>query len=173
MGACVNAPMVAIADYTKGVEGFSYTYYEDLTPADIVKILDTLKAGGKPKVRHGRRWVAGPAKASLGRTGDSNVAPSAPHLHACMRHVHAACGPNRTRMSVWGRRQQMVGRPPVAFPIRACTSGALGWAMCCVDTASCVAHNGGGGGGCCTAAACGDAVRRHPQPHAQQQAAVA
>lgn len=28
MGACVNAPMVAIADYTNGVEGFSYTYYE-------------------------------------------------------------------------------------------------------------------------------------------------
>lgn len=28
MGACVNAPMVAIADYTKGVEGFSYNYYE-------------------------------------------------------------------------------------------------------------------------------------------------
>eukprot|EP00887_Chlorella_sp_A99_P004613 scaffold4.g4613.t1 len=32
MGACVNAPMVAIADYTNGVEGFSYNYYEDLTP---------------------------------------------------------------------------------------------------------------------------------------------
>ena len=32
MGACVNAPMIAIADYTNGVEGFSYNYYEDLTP---------------------------------------------------------------------------------------------------------------------------------------------
>lgn len=28
MGACVNAPMVAVADYTKGVEGFSYNYFE-------------------------------------------------------------------------------------------------------------------------------------------------
>jgi NADH dehydrogenase (ubiquinone) flavoprotein 2 len=28
MGACVNAPMIAIADYSQGVEGFSYTYYE-------------------------------------------------------------------------------------------------------------------------------------------------
>ena len=50
MGACVNAPMIAVADYTKGVDGFSYTYYEDLTPADTVAIIDTLKKGGKPKV---------------------------------------------------------------------------------------------------------------------------
>lgn len=28
MGACVNAPMIAVADYRNGVEGFSYTYYE-------------------------------------------------------------------------------------------------------------------------------------------------
>ena len=44
------------ADYTKGVEGFSYTYYEDLTPEDTLKIIDTLKSGGKPKVR---AWVDG------------------------------------------------------------------------------------------------------------------
>ena len=50
MGACVNAPMIAVADYTKGVEGFSYNYYEDLTPADTLAIIDTLKKGGKPKV---------------------------------------------------------------------------------------------------------------------------
>ena len=56
MGACVNAPMIAVADYTKGVDGFSYTYYEDLTPADTVAIIDTLKKGGKPKVR-GCGWV--------------------------------------------------------------------------------------------------------------------
>lgn len=31
MGACVNAPMICIADYTNGVEGFTYNYYEDLT----------------------------------------------------------------------------------------------------------------------------------------------
>jgi hypothetical protein len=28
MGACVNAPMIAIADYSGGVEKFSYNYYE-------------------------------------------------------------------------------------------------------------------------------------------------
>jgi len=32
------------------VEGFSYNYYEDLTPEDVVGIVDTLKKGGKPKV---------------------------------------------------------------------------------------------------------------------------
>jgi NADH dehydrogenase (ubiquinone) flavoprotein 2 len=77
MGACVNAPMIAIADYTKvvtalkgvpivppslcfdvhvlnlyqGVEGFSYIYYEDLSPSDAISIIDTIKKGGKPKVR--------------------------------------------------------------------------------------------------------------------------
>lgn len=50
MGSCVNAPMIAVADYTNGVEGFSYNYYEDLTPADVVRILEDLKAGKKPKV---------------------------------------------------------------------------------------------------------------------------
>lgn len=33
------------------MEGFSYNYYEDLTPEDVVSIVDTLKKGGKPKVR--------------------------------------------------------------------------------------------------------------------------
>jgi hypothetical protein len=26
-GCCVNAPMIAVADYTKGSEGFTYNYY--------------------------------------------------------------------------------------------------------------------------------------------------
>jgi NADH dehydrogenase (ubiquinone) flavoprotein 2 len=51
MGSCVNAPMVAVADYRNGVEGFSYTYYEDLTPKSIVEICETLKAGKHPRVR--------------------------------------------------------------------------------------------------------------------------
>lgn len=72
MGACVNAPMVAIADYTKGVEGFQYTYYEDLTPVDAVKILDTIKAGGKPKVR---TWGRGCCGQQSGGGG-----PHSPHL---------------------------------------------------------------------------------------------
>ncbi len=50
MGACVNAPMIAVADYSNGVEGFSYRYFEDLTPADAVKVVEEYKAGKKPEV---------------------------------------------------------------------------------------------------------------------------
>lgn len=41
---------VVATDYTNGVEGFTYNYYEDLTTADVKKIVDTLRKGGKPKV---------------------------------------------------------------------------------------------------------------------------
>lgn len=43
MGCCVNAPMIAVADYTDGVKGYSYNYYEDLTPADAVAVVKALK----------------------------------------------------------------------------------------------------------------------------------
>jgi hypothetical protein len=49
------------------VEGFTYNYYEDLTPEDVIKIVDTLKAGGQPKVgRTGERVFS--------RTGQGVVA---------------------------------------------------------------------------------------------------
>ena len=40
MGACVNAPMVQINDW----------FFEDLTPATTVKLLDDLKAGRPVKI---------------------------------------------------------------------------------------------------------------------------
>lgn len=71
MGCCVNAPMIAVADYSKGAQGYTYNYYEDLTPADAVRIANTLKKGETPKVGsqyrekaepvgvvHGSKWVA-------------------------------------------------------------------------------------------------------------------
>eukprot|EP00951_Prasinocladus_malaysianus_P013403 scaffold101228_cov38-Prasinocladus_malaysianus.AAC.1 len=61
MGCCVNAPMICVADYTKGVDGFSYNYYEDLTTSDAINILETLKKGGKPKVGSQHRNKAEPA----------------------------------------------------------------------------------------------------------------
>jgi NADH dehydrogenase (ubiquinone) flavoprotein 2 len=61
MGACVNAPMICIADYTKGVEGFSYNYYEDLTTSDAVSILEALKKGEMPKKGSQHRDKAEPA----------------------------------------------------------------------------------------------------------------
>ena len=51
MGSCVNAPMIAIADYRNGAEGFTYTYYEDLTAESVTAIVDELKAGKQPRVR--------------------------------------------------------------------------------------------------------------------------
>ena len=54
MGACVNAPMIAVADYSNGVEGYTYKYFEDLTPADAVKICQEYKAGNKPEVSFNR-----------------------------------------------------------------------------------------------------------------------
>lgn len=65
MGSCVNAPMIAVADYTRGVEGFSYTYYEDLTTDDALKIIEELRAGRKPaKAGSQHRNVAEPAGSS-------------------------------------------------------------------------------------------------------------
>lgn len=45
MGCCVNAPMIVVADYSKGVEGYSYNYYEDLSPQDAIRIADTYRSG--------------------------------------------------------------------------------------------------------------------------------
>lgn len=61
MGCCVNAPMIAVADYRGGVEGYTYNYYEDLTPATAVKVCEELKAGKSPKVGSQTRHKAEPA----------------------------------------------------------------------------------------------------------------
>jgi hypothetical protein len=51
MGSCVNAPMIAVADYSgPDARSFKYTYYEDLTPQDAVSIMEDLKAGKTPRV---------------------------------------------------------------------------------------------------------------------------
>ena len=50
MGCCVNAPMVAVADYSQGIENYSYNYYEDLDKESVVKLMDDLKEGKKIKV---------------------------------------------------------------------------------------------------------------------------
>lgn len=50
MGCCCNAPMIAIADYSRAPHGFSYDYYEDLTPQRAIEIVEMLKRGEKPPV---------------------------------------------------------------------------------------------------------------------------
>ena len=49
MGCCVNAPMIAVADYTGGVDKYTYNYYEDLTPESAVSIVQTLAQGKMPE----------------------------------------------------------------------------------------------------------------------------
>ncbi|ABP00746.1 predicted protein, partial [Ostreococcus lucimarinus CCE9901] len=60
MGCCVNAPMIAVADYRAGVEGYSYNYYEDLTPQSAVRVCEELKAGKSPRVGSQTRDKAEP-----------------------------------------------------------------------------------------------------------------
>uniref|UniRef100_A0A6N2LC91 Uncharacterized protein n=1 Tax=Salix viminalis TaxID=40686 RepID=A0A6N2LC91_SALVM len=47
MGCCVNAPMITVADYSNGSEGYTYNYYEDVTPKRVVEIVEMLRKGGK------------------------------------------------------------------------------------------------------------------------------
>ena len=50
MGSCVNAPMIAVADYrSPDATSFTYQYYEDLTTEDTINILEDLKAGKSPE----------------------------------------------------------------------------------------------------------------------------
>ncbi|KAH7445760.1 hypothetical protein KP509_01G023000 [Ceratopteris richardii] len=48
MGCCVNAPMIVVADYTKGAEGYTYNYYEDLTPKKVIELVEILRRGESP-----------------------------------------------------------------------------------------------------------------------------
>ena len=68
--AGVNAPMIAVADYSNGVEGYSYNYYEDLTPADAVAVVKALKAGQKPRVGSQHRDKAEPMGGQTTLTGE-------------------------------------------------------------------------------------------------------
>lgn len=62
MGSCVNAPMIAVADYSgPDARSFKYTYYEDLTPEDAISIMEDLKAGKTPRVGSQHREKAEPA----------------------------------------------------------------------------------------------------------------
>ena len=57
MGSCVNAPMIAVADYSgPDARSFKYTYYEDLTPEDAISIMEDLKAGKTPRVCPCQPW---------------------------------------------------------------------------------------------------------------------
>eukprot|EP00249_Psilotum_nudum_P010013 c22282_g1_i2 orf=116-937(+) len=77
MGCCVNAPMIAVADYTNGTEGFSYNYYEDLTPERVVEIVEMLRRGVSPPVgsQNLQRIRSGPAGGNTTLLTDPNPPP--------------------------------------------------------------------------------------------------
>ncbi|RYR47339.1 hypothetical protein Ahy_A07g033273 isoform A [Arachis hypogaea] len=62
MGCCVNAPMITVADYSNGSEGYTYNYYEDVTPEKVVEIVEKLRKGEKPPygTQNPQRIMSGP-----------------------------------------------------------------------------------------------------------------
>ncbi|KAJ6773795.1 hypothetical protein OIU79_017282 [Salix purpurea] len=43
--------MITVADYSNGSEGYTYNYYEDVTPKQVVEIVEMLRKGGKLLIR--------------------------------------------------------------------------------------------------------------------------
>jgi len=78
MGCCVNAPMIAVADYTKGSEGFTYNYYEDVTPKRVVEIVEMLRRGETPPV-----GTQNPDRIMAGRDGGNTTLLSEPKPPLC------------------------------------------------------------------------------------------
>ncbi|KAL3700828.1 hypothetical protein R1sor_018850 [Riccia sorocarpa] len=84
MGSCVNAPMIVVADYSNGVEGFTYNYFEDLTPESVVEIVEAYRRGEKPKhgTQNPERLNCGPAGGLTTLLGEPK-APPCRDLSAC------------------------------------------------------------------------------------------
>jgi len=78
MGSCVNAPMIVVADYSDGVEGYSYNYYEDLTTERVVELVEELRQGKKPK------WgTQNPERINCGPAGGNTTLLTEPKAPAC------------------------------------------------------------------------------------------
>ncbi|XP_043713975.1 NADH dehydrogenase [ubiquinone] flavoprotein 2, mitochondrial isoform X3 [Telopea speciosissima] len=77
MGCCVNAPMIAVADYSNGSEGYTYNYYEDVTPKRVVEIVEMLRRGEKPPVgtQNPRRIRSGPEGGNTTLLSEPNPPP--------------------------------------------------------------------------------------------------
>ncbi|CAA7399256.1 unnamed protein product [Spirodela intermedia] len=84
MGCCVNAPMMAVADYSKGSEGYTYNYYEDITPKRVVEIVEMLRRGETPPVgtQNPLRVRGGPAGGNTTLLGEPKPPPCR-DLDAC------------------------------------------------------------------------------------------
>ncbi|CAD5187756.1 unnamed protein product [Musa acuminata subsp. malaccensis] len=84
MGCCVNAPMITVADYSNGSEGYTYNYYEDVTPKRVVEIVEMLRRGEKPPVgtQNPDRIRGGPAGGNTSLLGEPKPPPCR-DLDAC------------------------------------------------------------------------------------------
>jgi NADH dehydrogenase (ubiquinone) flavoprotein 2 len=84
MGCCVNAPMIAVADYTKGSDGYTYNYYEDLTPKRVVELVEMLRRGETPPrgTQNPERKNCGPAGGMTTLLGEPKPPPCR-DLDAC------------------------------------------------------------------------------------------
>ncbi|THU61242.1 hypothetical protein C4D60_Mb07t21240 [Musa balbisiana] len=84
MGCCVNAPMITVADYSNGSEGYTYNYYEDVTPKRVVEIVEMLRSGEKPPVgtQNPDRIRSGPAGGNTSLLGEPKPPPCR-DLDAC------------------------------------------------------------------------------------------
>ncbi|PIA45156.1 hypothetical protein AQUCO_01700592v1 [Aquilegia coerulea] len=84
MGSCVNAPMIAVADYSNGSEGYTYNYYEDLTPERVVEIVEMFRKGEIPPVgtQNKKRIMSGPEDGNTSLLSDPKPPPCR-DLNAC------------------------------------------------------------------------------------------
>ncbi|CAA3000971.1 NADH dehydrogenase [ubiquinone] flavo 2, mitochondrial [Olea europaea subsp. europaea] len=78
MGSCVNAPMITVADYSDGSEGYTYNYYEDVTPKRVVEIVEALRRGEKPP-----RGTQNPKRINSGPEGGNTTLLSEPKPPPC------------------------------------------------------------------------------------------
>ncbi|KAG6383280.1 hypothetical protein SASPL_156972 [Salvia splendens] len=84
MGSCVNAPMITVADYSSGSEGYTYNYYEDITPKRVVEIVEALRRGEKPPqgTQNANRINSGPEGGNTTLLGELKPPPCR-DLDAC------------------------------------------------------------------------------------------
>ncbi|XP_020550277.1 NADH dehydrogenase [ubiquinone] flavoprotein 2, mitochondrial isoform X2 [Sesamum indicum] len=78
MGCCVNAPMITVADYSNGSEGYTYNYYEDVTPKRVVEIVEALRRGEKPP-----RGTQNPQRINSGPEGGNSTLLGEPKAPPC------------------------------------------------------------------------------------------
>ncbi|KAB5568313.1 hypothetical protein DKX38_002106 [Salix brachista] len=78
MGCCVNAPMITVADYSNGSEGYTYNYYEDVTPKRVVEMVEMLRKGEKPP-----RGTQNPQRINCGPEGGNTTLHGEPKPPPC------------------------------------------------------------------------------------------